>query len=648
MTTAEHRARDAATTDAVDTARSADSTRALENAADSDTVDQGGTAGALAPVTRAWRRLQSAVLRLWRGVRRLWRTSLQFRVVLTTMLIGTVVTIILQSFLYERIADALVSARMATAQQEAANGARDMRLKLDSTDQTDLMRIQQVAADTMRQQENQSSDQTRTLILTRAINNQHGVANWTTIYANVPLTVIPQELRQAIADDPNHQQVQIVPVPGENGREVPAVVVGTQVQIPEAGAYELYYIFPMQREEDVMSRVWRVFVVGSVALVAALGLIAFVVTRIVVDPLRQASEVAGRLSDGHLNERMLVRGEDDIARLATAFNDMAEHLQQQIRQLEDLSRVQQRFVSDVSHELRTPLTTIHMASELIHDQRDSFDPVVARSTELLHAQVERFEELLADLLEISRFDAGGAALELEATDLRIVVARVVAGAEQLAEARGSDIVVAGDENPHVVAVDGRRVERILRNLVVNAVEHGEGRPVTIELASDQDAAAVVVADEGIGLAPGQAALVFNRFWRADPSRKRTTGGTGLGLAISLEDAHLHHGRLEAWGEPGRGSRFRLTLPRVAGSTPEGSPLPLEPPHALPAAESPDASTESIGSGIGIRSGGGDEGGDTDSTRSPSDPAASSPAPGDLEARPAGRAPGPGTSRGASS
>jgi two-component system sensor histidine kinase MtrB len=123
------------------------------------------------------------------------------------------------------------------------------------------------------------------------------------------------------------------------------------------------------------------------------------------------------------------------------------------------------------------------------------------------------------------------------------------------------------------------VERILRNLLVNAVEHGEGRDVVVTSAADRDAVAVVVRDHGCGLAPGEERLVFDRFWRADPARARTSGGTGLGLAIALEDARLHSGWLEAWGEPGHGSVFRLTLPREAGSELVGSPLPLVPGRA---------------------------------------------------------------------
>jgi two-component system sensor histidine kinase MtrB len=274
---------------------------------------------------------------------------------------------------------------------------------------------------------------------------------------------------------------------------------------------------------------------------------------------------------------MKVRGEDELARLATTFNAMAEALQRQIRQLEDLSRVQRRFVSDVSHELRTPLATVRMAADVLHEGRAAYGPAAARSAELMHAELNRFEELLVDLLEISRYDAGAASLEAEAADLVPIVLRSVDESRPLAERKGSEIDVSGvPAGPVVADVDSLRIERVLRNLVVNAIEHGEGRPIHVSLAADDAAVAIVIRDRGIGLKPGEAGLVFIRFWRGDPSRARTTGGTGLGLAIALEDVRLHGGWLQAWGEPGAGAVFRITLPRTAGAALDTSPLPLGP------------------------------------------------------------------------
>ncbi|MEX5300434.1 HAMP domain-containing sensor histidine kinase, partial [Kocuria sp. CPCC 205292] len=234
--------------------------------------------------------------------------------------------------------------------------------------------------------------------------------------------------------------------------------------------------------------------------------------------------VAEQLADGDLGVRLPVSGSHEVARLARSFNRMADSLQDQITQLEQLSSMQQTFVSDVSHELRTPLTTVRMAAEVLFNAREDFDPVNRRSAELLYHQVDRFDSLLADLLEISRFDAGAARLEVASVELFSVVHDVVEGAAPLAVSSGSTVRVRSELSRCTVQGDQRRIERILRNLVVNALEHGEGRPIDIVVGASEVAAAVAVRDQGIGMTEEEADKVFNRFWRADPARARTTGG----------------------------------------------------------------------------------------------------------------------------
>jgi len=323
--------------------------------------------------------------------------------------------------------------------------------------------------------------------------------------------------------------------------------------------------------------VQRVLVGVALAVIVLLAAIASLVTRWVVLPVRHAAAAAQRVSAGHLGERMQVHGVDDLAALATSFNDMAASLQGKLRELEDLSNVQRQFVSDVSHELRTPLSTIKMAADLLFEARAELDAAAGRSVELLQSQLDRFESLLVDLLEISRFDAGAATLDADLVDVCDLVRRSADDAQQLAERRGSRIEFRLPATGCFAEADRRRVERILRNILVNAVEHGEGKEVVVTTAMDSDAVAVSVRDYGVGLRPGEEQKVFDRFWRADPARARTTGGTGLGLSIAREDAQLHGGWLQAWGEQGRGSQFRLSLPRVAGTELRGSPLPLVPP-----------------------------------------------------------------------
>ena len=365
----------------------------------------------------------------------------------------------------------------------------------------------------------------------------------------------------------------------------PHPVPGLLVGAPFGSVYELYYFFPLAAEQQTIASIQQNLLVAGIAVVFLLAAVAWLVTRWVIVPVRLAALGARRLSAGELDERMEVRGSDELAVLSTSFNEMAASLQEKLAELEDLSQVQRQFVSDVSHELRTPLTTIRIASDVLFGAKDEMDQAAARSAELLQSQLERFESLLTDLLEISRYDANAATLDAEPVDVCTIVLQSADVAQQLAERRGTKIEFRLPGEPCIAEVDRRRVERIVRNLLQNAVEHGENKDTVVTAAMDSAAVAVTVRDFGVGLHPGEEQLVFDRFWRADPARARTSGGTGLGLAIALEDARLHGGWLEAWGEPGRGSVFRLTLPRVVGGQLQGSPLPLSPGQAgLEAAE----------------------------------------------------------------
>jgi two-component system sensor histidine kinase MtrB len=234
----------------------------------------------------------------------------------------------------------------------------------------------------------------------------------------------------------------------------------------------------------------------------------------------------------------------------------------------------------VSHELRTPLTTIRLAGEVLFDQRDDFPPATKRTAELLHAQTDRFESLLSDLLEMSRYDAGAVQLEVEPTNLVRLVDDTIEAMMPLAAERGTEIRLIAPGGYFEAEVDARRIRRILQNLLGNAIDHGEGRPIVVYVDSNADAVAIAVRDHGVGLDAADMARVFDRFWRADPSRQRSTGGTGLGLAISQEDAIVHGGELEVWSEPGRGSCFRLTIPRHRGELIGASPLGLPPDEEI--------------------------------------------------------------------
>lgn len=505
--------------------------------------------------------------------RRAWRRSLHFRVISLTMLMGLTVVLAVGALMYQGIADGLVRSKTVSAQQVALRETADVQDAFDATDKTDLTTLYNLSRDSVRRISSPLDDTSRLVVLMRSTDNTRpGIPRVSTAGAGA---ITPSaDVRGALAHDPAHQQTKIVTIK-RGKRTVPAIMVGSRVNVPNAGPYDLFLVFPMDKEAQSLGIVRNSFAAGGLGLVLLLGACAYLATRLVVTPVRSAAHVSERLAAGNLDQRMKVRGEDDIARLATSFNAMASSLQRQIGQLEDLSHLQQRFTSDVSHELRTPLTTIRMAADMIHDSRGDFAAPVARSSELLSKELDRFEALLADLLEISRFDAGGMVLTLAPVSFTALCKDVVDMHEQLAEKLGCTLILDAPSDVEAT-IDRRRVERILRNLVANAIEHGQNAPVVVMLRSNATAVSVSVRDYGIGLKEGEADKVFDRFWRADPARARTTGGTGLGLSISLEDARLHEGFLEAWGAPGEGSVFRLTLPRHPGVPIAASPGPLQP------------------------------------------------------------------------
>jgi len=342
------------------------------------------------------------------------------------------------------------------------------------------------------------------------------------------------------------------------------------------GGYEVYLAYDLGGASQTLGFVQTTLWIVGTALLVLIGAISWFVLRSVTIPIADAADTSAQLAAGKLGVRLPVRGEDELATLGRSFNAMADSIESQIKELAELSLVQQRFVSDVSHELRTPLTTIRLAADMINDQRADFDPATARAAELLNAQVQRFETLLTDLLEISRYDAGSVQLELEPTSLAHLAEDVIGSMAQLAEQHGTDVrfVAPGGYSP--VEMDPRRVRRVVRNLLGNAIEHGEGRPIVITVDSDQQAVALGVRDFGLGMKPEDVERVFDRFWRADPSRTRTIGGTGLGLSIALGDMRLHGGELAVWSELGRGSNFVLTLPRNEGGLTGASPIPVDP------------------------------------------------------------------------
>ncbi len=542
---------------------------------------------------RLWQGLLAVVHALTilpRALIRWWNRSIQARVVIGVLSLSTVLAFVAGWVLLHQVKDGLLTGEQQSALTQAAYGFETAHARLNAQDVAGVCPTEPTTTSC-----SQFISLLRELTQTLA---PHGTGSgdysvivigplgevaagqprtWGSVISgpvdvpsSVPAALVAQ-IKSARGSRWAYSGLHRTP----GGPSEPALVVGQQIRVDSQNlSYGLVYVFPLAEQQQTLSVVERGLVGAGLILVVLLSTIAWLVTRQVVTPVRLARRIAERLAAGRLEERMHVRGEDDIARLGQSFNQMANGLQRQIRQLEELSRMQRRFVADVSHELRTPLTTVRMASDLLYEARDEFDAPTARSAELLQSELNRFEGLLTDLLEISRFDAGAAVLELGDVDMAEVARQVAAAHRPIAASSGSTIWLTLPEGPAVVEADVRRVQRIVRNLVANSLQYGEGNDIEVSVTDDETMVALLVRDHGVGLKPGEENLVFNRFWRADPARARTHGGTGLGLSIAVEDTALHGGVLDAAGRVGFGSVFRLVLPRRAGDKVLPKPLGL--------------------------------------------------------------------------
>ena len=503
------------------------------------------------------------------------RNSLAFKVIISTVILSLGVVWITGSALNSRLSTGIREVNLNSAIVEARSTifTADYRFLLAQGEKDSV--VQKVVDDVISSATTiTSNENTREVVFARSPGNTRAI-NYEIASNLLDPATIPKSLSDRVRKSSDITW-QYVTMRYLQGTTAPGLAIGQKVQIPNAGQYEMYIVFSLANEEKTLSLINTYLFIAGLILIILITLITWLVVRQVIKPVREAARIATEFTSGDFRQRMKVYSQDEISTLGHAFNEMAESLEQQIARLENLSRVQQRFVSDVSHELRTPLTTLRMASEVIAASRDDFDPTVARSTELLVAQLDRFERLLEDLLEVSRFDAEVAVLEAVDFDIVELVNRCADDLALVAKERKTEIYVKSAEPVIMIKADIRRVERILRNLLANAIDHSEEVQIDVQIKASERDVAIGVRDYGIGLDENSLTRVFDRFWRADPSRARTRGGTGLGLSIALEDARLHNGELEAWGRPGRGAHFVVTLPRKTWESIDQRLISLQP------------------------------------------------------------------------
>lgn len=507
-------------------------------------------------------------------MRRLWRESLQFRALATAGVLMFLSFLAVGWSLSSQIATSLFENQKSQALQESISGFRNVQSVLNSSEMRSDSEIRRNVSRTLTVLDAGASGKRSWILVPLEGQGKQGFIPEQSSDKSLNSSSIPTDFKNTVRDrDGVYWQTSTITT-FENNRErtYPVLIVGTHVSIAQNPHYGLFTVYDMTDSSSTIAHINFVLFGGFCALLTVVLSVVWFVTRFVVRPITQTAITAERLAAGDLDQRVSVKGEDQAARLGISFNRMADSLQEKIVQLERLSTLQQRFVSDVSHELRTPLSTVRLGTELLYDSRENMTPMQVRSVELLHGQVDRFQSMLADLLEISRFDAGSAMLTIDTEDFIQVLSNILQEALPHLERTNTKLNVHTNHESIMVDMDRVRIERVLRNLLYNAIEHGESRPIDVYVDANATNLGIAVRDHGIGLSEDEAVQVFNRFWRADTSRKRTLGGTGLGLSIAAEDVRLHGGTLEAWGEKGRGACFTMNLPLVHGAPLGESPV----------------------------------------------------------------------------
>ena len=507
-------------------------------------------------------------------MRRLWRESLQFRALATAGVLMFLSFLAVGWSLSSQIATSLFENQKSQALQESISGFRNVQSVLNSSEMRSDSEIRRNVSRTLTVLDAGASGKRSWILVPLEGQGKQGFIPEQSSDKSLNSSSIPTDFKNTVRDrDGVYWQTSTITT-FENNRErtYPVLIVGTHVSIAQNPSYGLFTVYDMTDSSETVAHINFVLFGGFCALLTVVLSVVWFVTRFVVRPITQTAITAERLAAGDLDQRVSVKGEDQAARLGISFNRMADSLQEKIVQLERLSTLQQRFVSDVSHELRTPLSTVRLGTELLYDSRENMTPMQVRSVELLHGQVDRFQSMLADLLEISRFDAGSAMLTIDTEDFIQVLSNILQEALPHLERTNTKLNVHTNHESIMVDMDRVRIERVLRNLLYNAIEHGESRPIDVYVDANATNLGIAVRDHGIGLSEDEAVQVFNRFWRADTSRKRTLGGTGLGLSIAAEDVRLHGGTLEAWGEKGRGACFTMNLPLVHGAPLGESPV----------------------------------------------------------------------------
>ena len=501
-----------------------------------------------------------------------FKQSLSFKIIFIIIITCVTITSIIGLTVYQRVSSTIINEKIAISKIESSNALNVAQSQFNIARFKGDAGLNKAVEDFITKSREDGLISGRETVLLPISSSNKKISIFQTVPSLLVLNSIPREFRDEVRNSKDVLEKKVT-IYYSNEKNYPGFIIGGKLNIPKSGAYEIYYLFKLNAQYQSIATIAWTLILAGFLLVFLIALSTRFLLRRVIAPVQQAAKVAERFTQGDLSSRMMISSDDEMASLGRSFNEMASSIQEQIDRLENLSMLQQRFVSDVSHELRTPLTTLRMAAEVIYEEKTNFDPNIARSSELLINQIDRFELLLSDLLEVSRFDAEAATLGIVDFDLNLLVRKTV---DYLHPSKSSLFDISAPQDAINIEGDPRRIERILRNLISNAIDHGEGNRIEIQIIQSENEVSVGVRDYGLGFDDNDAPYLFNRFWRADPSRARTSGGTGLGLSIALEDTKLHHGELLAWGRPNQGAHFVLTLPKQHSNSVQSFPIQLIP------------------------------------------------------------------------
>ena len=503
------------------------------------------TATVPTPGLRGWREWRS--WRTWpERFAHSWRRSLRFRTLAVTL--GLTAFAILGAFVTMALAiqNDLFESRVEQVQESVARATAATQRTLESAqvdgDSASLQSLMDAAIQSMTRQAG-----TDMIAGFRISNEPSVIAPQDFGRGGLTASMISDGLRETVQQSADKRWWQSIGLPSGDGdgdsdrADVPGVVIGQQLILPEVGAYEFYFAYDLESEAQTLRFVQVTLWLVGVGLVLLIGAISWVVLRTVTVPIAQAAETSAILAGGDLGVRLPVRGDDEFAVLGRSFNAMADSIEAQIKELAELSLVQQRFVSDVSHELRTPLTAIQGYAETLISLDAS--PECRRFGEIILKHGVSLSRMVDDLLTLARLEGKTGSLELSPVDPREAVSQAVGMCREALERRKCSVVMDIPETCRVRA-SLPHLAQVFRNLIENAGRYApEGSSVRISARESGPDVVIRVVDDGPGIPKADLERVFERFYQVERHRGQAT--TGLGLAICKHIVERHGGRIRA-------------------------------------------------------------------------------------------------------